>query len=117
MSEPVGRESLTVNTLFNLLGDLSAYWREIGVRLGLKSTTLDDIETIYDKNDRCMIEMFDSWLLDGKDCTLSAIKEMLDEMGKHAYVERIDFYFNFEHDPSDRPSDRLSQCPDTVLEE
>ena len=86
-------ENLTVSNLSFLLGELSSHWYEMGIHLKLRKGVLDTIGRDFKNTSyRCMIEMFDSWLLCGEGCTWSTIKKMLREMGKNAEAKRIDHY-------------------------
>ena len=83
---------LTVNFLSHLLGDLSVHWYEMGLHLRLKKELLDEIGRDCGKSYQCLIEMFDCWLLQGEDCTWSAIKKMLHSMDKNAHIRDIHHY-------------------------
>ena len=86
-------ENLTISNLSFLLGELSSHWYEIGIHLKLRKGVLDTIGRDFKNTSyRCMIEMFDSWLLRGEGCTWSTIKKMLREMGNNAEAKRIDHY-------------------------
>ena len=115
-------ENLTVSNLSFLLGDLSSHWYEMGIHLKLRKGVLDTIgreNTSY----RCMIEMFDSWLLCGEGCTWFTIKKMLREMGKNALVKRIDHYIpelqriTGKQEKHDQHCQRLVPMPDRCYED
>ena len=93
MSECDWQYDLTINALSSQLGDLSSHWREMGLHLRLKKEVLDEIEQDLSKSCyRCMIEMFDRWLLHGENCTWSTIKAVLHKMEKNARAKSMDHY-------------------------
>ena len=117
-------ENLTVSNLSFLLGDLSSHWYEMGIHLKLRKGVLDTIGRDFKNTSyRCMIEMFNSWLLCGEGCTWFTIKKMLREMGKNALVKRIDHYIpelqriTGKQEKHDQHCQRLVPMPDRCYED
>ena len=72
-------------------------WMELGLKLGLKKTTLDAIETNYPRDvGRCLIECLSKWLeradaVDSKGgATWDSLSDALRSMDENAVADKLD---------------------------
>ena len=87
-------EVLTENDLMDIIDALkegeftTSDWHSLGLRLKIRNDDLKNIETDYNKVDRCLTECIVKWIKMSK-ATYTGLAEALEKMGEKAAADHI----------------------------
>ena len=91
----------TIETLLEELEDISgSEWFNLGIKLGVKDSTLRDIEANHRDVQRCKREMLRAWLQSGPTNPWTKLATTLECMGRKVLAQKILENYTTPHYPS-----------------